>query len=142
MRKFKTTIVVRIDDINYGGHMGNDRYLTFFHEARLRFFKVLGFSEMDIGDGTSLTQAEAFISYKAEVFSGDRLEIGVFIDQISGLRFRVMYEMTRESDKKIVAHGYTLMVGFDYQLRKAKKIPQVFKQKVEAYAGDIVNENP
>ena len=31
---FITTIHVRIGDINYGGHVGNDAILSIIHEAR------------------------------------------------------------------------------------------------------------
>ncbi len=131
MTEFKTKIPVRIDDINYGGHMGNDRYLIFFQEARLRLLKSLGFSEMNIGNGVSVTQAEAFVRYKAEVFAGDCLEVEVLIDRLSGVRFRVLYRLVRESDKKLVAEGHTLMVGYDYREHKVQKIPQVFKEALE-----------
>ena len=34
-KDFSTEIKLRISDINYGGHMGNDAVLTIVHEARL-----------------------------------------------------------------------------------------------------------
>ena len=33
---FSTNIEVRITDINYGGHLGNDSVLEIIHEARIR----------------------------------------------------------------------------------------------------------
>lgn len=51
---FYTEITVSIRDINYGGHLGNDAVLGLAHEARLRYLKSLGFSELDIG-GLGLT---------------------------------------------------------------------------------------
>ncbi len=36
MKIFKTNFAVRIGDINYGGHMGNDKFLLIFHDARLK----------------------------------------------------------------------------------------------------------
>jgi acyl-CoA thioesterase FadM len=35
---FTTTYTVPIADINYGGHLGNDRPLALFNEARVRLF--------------------------------------------------------------------------------------------------------
>jgi acyl-CoA thioesterase FadM len=35
---FRTRLRVRVDDVNYGGHLGNDAVLTLCHEARIRFF--------------------------------------------------------------------------------------------------------
>ena len=34
---FSTEIPVRITDINYGGHLGNDSILSIVQEARVRF---------------------------------------------------------------------------------------------------------
>ena len=34
---FSTNIAVRITDINYGGHVGNDSFLSLIHEARQQF---------------------------------------------------------------------------------------------------------
>jgi 4-hydroxybenzoyl-CoA thioesterase len=39
---------VRIGDINYGGHMANDAILRLAHEARLRWLKSMGYSELDV----------------------------------------------------------------------------------------------
>ncbi|MFZ9695712.1 MAG: hypothetical protein ACO3AY_07565 [Chitinophagaceae bacterium] len=35
--KYSFEIPIRITDINYGGHVGNDRMLTLAHEARIQF---------------------------------------------------------------------------------------------------------
>jgi len=43
-RRFLIRLGVRVGDINYGGHLGNDKFLLFFHGARLNFFSELGFS--------------------------------------------------------------------------------------------------
>ncbi|MCH5718100.1 acyl-CoA thioesterase [Niabella hibiscisoli] len=45
---FSTSIAIRITDVNYGGHVGNDAILSIIHEARLQFLKALGYSEMNI----------------------------------------------------------------------------------------------
>ena len=36
---FSTELRVRITDVNYGGHMGNDSLLGLLHEARVRFLE-------------------------------------------------------------------------------------------------------
>ena len=46
---FSTTIPIRITDLNYGGHVGNDTVLTLFHEARMQFLSFYGASEMNFG---------------------------------------------------------------------------------------------
>ena len=73
---FSTDIQVRISDINYGNHLGNDALLALVHEARLQCLKAHGFSEMDIG-GRGLMLTDAVIIYKSQGFHGDVLTINV-----------------------------------------------------------------
>ena len=44
---FTTSIPVRITDINYGDHVGNDTILSLLHEARVQFLKTFGYKEME-----------------------------------------------------------------------------------------------
>jgi len=127
---FKTTFQVRIGDINYGGHLGNEQYLLLFHDARLKFLNANGFSEMDIGENVGLIMSEGHVNYKAEVFYGDELTVGVTISEIIKIRFRIDYVVERARDQKVVATGYTWMVAFDYHRRKVSKIPTSFLVKM------------
>ena len=45
--KFSANIPVRITDLNYGGHVGNDTILSIIHEARAQFLKNYDYSEKD-----------------------------------------------------------------------------------------------
>ncbi len=75
-RIFETTLPITVADINYGGHLGNDRVLTLMHEARLRFLKSLGYAdEMSLDKNIALFVADSVVVYKAEAFHGDTLRI-------------------------------------------------------------------
>lgn len=132
--KFSTELDVRISDINYGGHLGNDRYLSLFQEARLRYLKRFGYSELDIGDQTSLIMSQAHIDFKAQAFWGDRLTIFVRIAQMTAVKFRMEYVMVHgEDEAKLIASGYTELVGFDYRHQKVKKLPHKFIQEIQQF---------
>ena len=126
--QFKADFIVRIGDINYGGHMANDKFLLLFHDARIGYLEALGFSEKDIG-GTGIIMSDAYVRYKAEVFLGDVLTVGVKTTELEGTRFKLEYEAFRKTDEKVVALGYTTLVAFDYAGRRVSKIPEVFKQR-------------
>jgi acyl-CoA thioester hydrolase len=131
---FSTTLDVRISDINYGGHLGNDRYLAFFHEARLRYLKQFGLSEANIGDGAGLIMTESHVNYKAEAFLGDVIEVRIGISETKGSRFLMEYEMIRPSDQRVIGTGYTRLAAFDYSARKLARLPQSFMDKIAASA--------
>ena len=39
---FQVEMAVRVTDLNYGGHLGNDRLLSLVHEARVAFLAEHG----------------------------------------------------------------------------------------------------
>jgi acyl-CoA thioesterase FadM len=123
---------VRIGDINYGGHMGNDKYLLLFHDARLAFLASLGASEKDIGSGVGLILSEAHVRFQAEVFLGDELEVSVCPRDVQAGRFVLDYQVSR--DGAAVASGYTTMVAFDYAKRRVTRLPEAFQAALMALA--------
>lgn len=123
---FSTDIPLRITDINYGGHLGNDAVLGLVHEARLRFLKQLGYSEQDIG-GASLIMGDAAIVYRSEGFHGDVIRIDVAAAEFSRTGFDLFFRLTNQSTAQELARAKTGMVAFDYSTRKVCSVPEEFK---------------
>ena len=114
---FKTMLNVHIGDINYGGHMGNDAYLRFAHEARLQFLKAQGWSEMDL-DGLALIMTDAAIQFQAEVFHGEVLTIEIALAEVSKKGFEIYYKITSNDGQKQIASIKTGMYFFDYNKKR------------------------
>lgn len=126
---FTTNMTVQISDINYGGHVGNERYLLFAQETRLRFLAELGFSEIQFGE-YGLVLAEATVEYFYELFYGDQISVSLSIGEIGRASFECFYaiEVTRDEKKLMAAKVETKMVCFDYSDRKIKSIPDQLKK--------------
>ena len=73
---FSTHLTVRVSDINYGNHLGNDRMISLLHEARLRYLHNYDFSEFNIG-GVGLMVTDIVVSFVSESFVADRLTFKV-----------------------------------------------------------------
>lgn len=116
---FSILIPVRISDINYGGHVGNDSILSILHEARLAYLKQHQFTEMNCS-GHGLIMADSAIQYKAESFHGDILKVEVAVENITSIAFDLYYKITtpRENQTVTIALAKTGMIGFDYSARK------------------------
>lgn len=137
MSNFKFNYRVSISDINYGGHMGNDRSLSLFHESRIAFFESIGYSELNIGEGLGIIIKDAHVEFLAEIFRGDELEVTVTLGDIKGLLFNINYSVLRKNDSKKVLTGSTGILAFDYQKRKLAKVPQLFFNTInEKYKDD------
>ena len=126
---FKTEIPVRITDINYGGHLGNDSLLSIIHEARVKFLKHLGYTEIDV-EGSGIIMTDAAIQYKAESFYGDELLIEVGVMDFSKIGCDIVYRITNKNSTKEIALAKTGIVFFDYKNKKVVAVPDKFKSKV------------
>lgn len=126
---FKTEIVIRVSDLNYGAHLGNDSILTICHEARLRFLKQLGYSELDI-EGNGIIMADAAIQYKGEGFYSDELNIEIGVTDFTKNGCDFIYRLTNKKNGKLIALVKTGIVFYDYKRRKILAIPKKFKTKI------------
>lgn len=128
---FRTEMEVRITDINYGRHVGNDAMLGLLHEARLRFLAHYGFSEEDIG-GVGMLMGDAVVQFKAVAFRGDRLVVELGLADVERRTYDLMYRVTRMGDGAVVALAKTGMVAFDYATNRLADLPAVFLEKTGA----------
>ena len=120
---FSTQIPVRISDINYGNHIGNDAILSIIHEARMQYLKSIGFTELQFA-GIGLIMSDVAIDFKAEAFYGDTLQALVAVGELSKVSFEIYYKLERSSDGAVVALAKTGMVCFDYDKRKVVAVPE------------------
>jgi acyl-CoA thioester hydrolase len=120
---FQVDIPVRISDINYGGHVGNDAILSLVHEARIAFFSNWKMTEMNAG-GVSIIMADAAVQYRAEAFYGDIIKVEICVGEISSIAFELYYKLSTNRNDNImdIAFVKTGLICYDYESRKKMKI--------------------
>ncbi len=119
---------VRITDMNYGGHVGNDRFLSYLHEARVSWLSSLGYSELDI-EGVGLVMNEALLQYKNQLFFPDRIRCDVTVTGISRMGFELLYHLWSESRQKTILLGKTGQVFYNYREKKPARVPEAFSRR-------------
>lgn len=131
--QFSTFLSIRVTDINYGGHVGNDVFLSLVHEARLQFLQHFGYSELDF-EGTGLIMADAAIEYKRELNLGDQLKISVAPAGFDRMGFDIFYllEVKVEEAWVLAAKVKTGMVCFEYAAKKKVQIPALAIKKLNS----------
>lgn len=124
---FITNIPVRITDINYGNHVGNDALVSIVHEARMQWLAFHNHTELNVA-GAALIMADLAVEYKAESFYGDTFHVAISIGEITKISFEIFYEIstTRSNKKILIANAKTGMVCFNYEARKVTGIPEIF----------------
>jgi acyl-CoA thioester hydrolase len=126
---FSTEIVVRITDINYGGHLGNDALLSIVHESRVRYLASMGFAEHDVA-GVGIIMTDAALVYRAEVFYGEVLRVDVGVGELTRAGAEIVYRLTSQATGKEVARAKTGIAFYDYSRKKVVEMPGQFRERV------------
>ncbi len=125
---FTTKIDVRITDINYGNHVGNDAFVGILHEARMKWLKHFGYTELQIEKNIGLIMSTLCINFKSESFYGDCITINLFVGDISSAGFELYYQLktVRNETEVELAVAKTEMVCYNYTTKKVESIPTSF----------------
>lgn len=126
---FTTEIPLRISDINYGGHLGNDAVLGLIHESRVQLLENYGYTEMDV-EGYGIIMTDTAIVYKSEGFYGDRIKIDVTVGDFNKYGCDIYYLLSNKKTAADVAHAKTGIVFFDYNQRKVVPLPERFRENL------------
>lgn len=123
---FSTPITIYINHINYGNHLDNSALLSLVSEARVRFFKSLGYSELDV-EGRGIIVADAAIQYRSEAFHGEVLVFEMTAGDFNKYGCDLVYRVSEQGSGREVARGKTGIMFFDYAARKPAPVPSAFR---------------
>jgi len=124
---FSLELDVRVGDVNYGQHLGNDRVLLLAQEVRVRWLKSLGASEASVEDGVGLLMTDAALVYLGQAFMGDVLRGELSVTEVGRAGFVLLYRFTRPADGREIARVRTGLVAYDYTRQKIARLPAVFR---------------
>lgn len=126
-------IPVRITDINYGNHLGNDAFVSIIHEARMQWLQLNGYTELNI-EGTGLIMSDLAVEFKNESFYGDVVEVKISAGELSRVGFELYYQLlvNRKEEAVLLANAKTGMVCYDYGGKKVVALPDKLKAMLQA----------
>ncbi len=122
---------IRVSDLNYGNHLGNDAVLSLLHQARREFLGSMDFDEMNFG-GFGLIMADSAIQYKSEGFFNEKLRIKVGFGEIGRVGFDLVYQIEKDPSGEILALAKTGMILFDYDERKVVSIEAPLLERINS----------
>ena len=128
--RFSISLTVRVNDLNYGNHVGYQNFFAYFQEARIAYLEQFGYSEMDI-EGHGMIVGEANCKYKQELFLNDRIDIACRIKEIKSKMFIMQYLITKNDSP--CAEGFTKNLCYDYQDKKVVRLPEAFAEKITSF---------
>ena len=127
---FRTEIPIRIGDLNYGNHLGNDAVLAIAQEARARFLRGYGWSELGVEGDVGIIVVDAAIVYRAEGRYGMTLLVELAFADVRSRGCDVVYRMTDAMTGDEIARAKTGILFFDYRSRKVANMPTAFRDAI------------
>ena len=125
---------IRFVDIDAFGHVNNAHYLTYFEQARVKYFDdIVGWKYDWSKQGIILARAE--INFVIPVLFRDEVLIWTRCSRFGNKSFDMEYRLvkTENGNEVLLADGKTVMVAFDYQANQSIPIPELWKQVVKNY---------
>ncbi len=128
---FSTDVPLYIQHINYGQHLDNAALLMLIAEARVRFFRHFGWSEMDV-EGVGIIVADVAAQYRSEAFHGETLRVEFAAADVNDYGCDLLWRASDVASGREVARGKHGIVFFDYGARVKAKVPPAFRAKTGA----------
>lgn len=128
---FSTDVQLYLSHMNYGGHLDNALLLTVVSEARVRYLKSMGYTELNV-EGLGIIVADAALQYKSEAFHGETMVVAVGATDFSKYGCDMVWRMNDKASGREVARGKTGIVFFDYAARKIAAVPSAFRARFPA----------
>lgn len=126
---FSTEIPIYIQHINYGRHLDNAALLMMVAEARVRFFKSFGWTELDVG-GPGIVVADVAAQYRSEAFHGETLLIEFAVNDYHAHGCDMVWRVSEAASAREIARGKHGIVFFEYATRSKAEVPLVFRLNV------------
>lgn len=128
---FSTDITLYLSHINYGNHLDNALLLTVVSEARLRFLKSMGYTELDV-EGVGIIVADAALQYRSEARHGEVMRVAMAACDFNKYGCDLVWQMGEAESGREVARGKTGILFFDYAVGKVTRVPEGFAARFTA----------
>ena len=126
---FVTEIQIYISHVNQGGHLDNAQLLTLVSEARVRFFKSLGYVESAV-EGVLTVVGDIVAQYQSEGFHGETMRVEMLPADFNKYGFDLQFRMSDKASSREVALGKIGIVFITREHRKVALVPAAFRERV------------
>jgi len=133
---FECKVPVRVCDLNYGNHVGNERILQYMQEARMQWLATMGYSELSFGS-FGLIMADVAVNYRKEIKYPALLQVKIGVLEMSKMSFTLGYQISRvatdNGSLQIIAECTTNMVIYNYDIGRPATLEQSPKERLMLY---------
>lgn len=120
--RFSAKLRVPIGYLNYGNHVDATGVTLIIQDARMRFLKSLGMTEINIEKDIGYVLTDVIINQKAEILYDDELMVDMIISKITKAMMELKYIVKSTTTNKVVALCESKHFFYNHQVKKLSSI--------------------
>lgn len=124
---------MRFGDLDALGHVNNAKYLTYFEEARIAYWRNLFALDEEQMESLGIILANANVTFRSPAKLGELLRVSVRVADFGTKSFRMDYRIEDASTQRLIADGSTVVVMFDYRTGTSIPVPDEVKKTILAF---------
>lgn len=128
---------VRFGDLDAMRHVNNVAFLTFFEDARIQYMTGLLGNDPTTRRQFGLIFAECKIHYRAPAFYDEEIRTCVRPAEVARSSVKLEFAMHAVGDGRLLAEGYGVVVGYDYDAGRSLPLPEPFRAALAATGGAV-----
>lgn len=127
------TTMVAWGDMDANRHVNNVVYFRYIEHARLRYFDVLGFLQMQVETGIGPILAWTDCRFRRPLAYPDTVSIGMRIRDIQSDRFVMDALIVSHNERQVAAEGQQRLVVYDYRRQQKAPLPEVIRARIAEF---------
>ena len=133
--RHRTSVQVRIRDIDAFGHVNNAVVSSYVEQARVTYLRdVLDLNPIGPQDRMPLILAMIQLEYLSPIFLEDRLDIGSRVEWVGNTSIGMSHELRAEGGRDL-ARSSSVLVSYDYAQARPMPVPDDWRTALRAHEG-------
>jgi acyl-CoA thioester hydrolase len=124
-------VKVRFSETDALGHISNISYFIYLEEARIEFFKALGF-DMAI-EKWKVILASAKCDFINQGFFNQHLKVISVVNKIGNSSFSIIHRVVDAETGQLIAKGEASAVHFNFETQKSERLPDEIRDLLEEH---------
>lgn len=117
------------------GHVNNTVYFRYFENARLEYFRRLGWPVAERPSGVGPILASTQARFKKPLQWPDQIAIGARVPKVDEDRFTMEHVIISAHWGGVATEGSGLIVTFDYESNRKAHVPPDLRRRIEELEG-------
>ena len=126
-------VPVQWGDQDAFGHVNNTVPLRWFESARIAYLEQGGLSHMMNGTQLGVIVASVTCHYRRQLTYPDTVSVSASVSRLGRSSMTIHHTVLSHSQQHIAADGETVVVVFDYQAQRPRRIPPEVRAAIEQF---------